>query len=178
MSMKIGAGVAGALLTASAAWAGSVFEDTVSTCTGENCGAMTLRGVHQANEPFVIQVFSAEGECLRLDVTTQTQDTALLLSSPSVNANDYIDDRDFDGGDLRPLYLLDPVPATGWYTVIISYFDWGPAVSKFTLKYGRYPGGNANCAAPATAATGSLRRLNVNPAKFAPAVSRDSEPSQ
>lgn len=178
MSMKIGVGVAAALLTASVAWAGSVFEDTVSACTGENCGAMTLRGVHQANEPFVIQVFSAEGECLRLDVTTQTQDTALLLSTPSVNAAGVNDDRDFDGGDLRPLIVLDPVPATGWYTVVVSYFDWAALVSKFNLKYGRYPTGNPNCAEPATSAVASLQRLNANPSKIVPAAPLDSGQGQ
>lgn len=165
MSCKIGLAIVGAVLSSNVAWAGSVFEDTVSACTGINCGAMTLRGVHQANEPFVVQVFAGEGECLRLDVVSQTQDMALLISTPTVNLAGVSDDRDFDGGDFRPLFLVDPVPGTGWHTVVISYFDLGPPVGKFVLKYGRYPGGNANCAGAATSSSSSLERKGENPQK-------------
>jgi hypothetical protein len=165
MSNKIGVAVVGAMLTANVAWAGSVLEDTVSACTVINCGAMSIRGVHQANEPFVVQVFAAEGECLRLDVDSQTQDMAMLISSPSVNLAGVNDDRDFDGGDFRPLIFIDPVPATGWYTIAVSYFDLGPLVGKFILKYGRYPGGNLNCPIVATSSSPSLERLGGNPSK-------------
>jgi hypothetical protein len=163
MKSKLAIVVVGSCLTASAAWAGSQLEDTVSNCTGINCGAMSIRGVHQTNEPFVIQVFSAEGECLRLDVDTQTQDSALIVLSPSVLSAGGNDDRAED--DTRPLFFQDGMPATGWYTVAISYWDWAPTQVKFILKYGRYPAGNPNCAAAATAASVQLERPAGNPAK-------------
>lgn len=165
MLNRIQVALVAALLTANAAWAGSVFEDAPSACTAINCGAMSIRGIHQANEPFVIQVFAAEGECLRLDVDSQTQDTALLLAGPTVLDAYVADDRDDLGGDFRPLMLYDPIPATGWYTVAVSYWDFGPLVSKFVLKYGRYPGGNPNCVFPAAASARSLTKLPVNPQK-------------
>jgi len=160
---KMGTAILGGVLLAGAASAGAVFEDTVSTCTADNCAAITLRGVAQPNEPFVVQVYAAEGECLRLDVDSQTQDTALGLLGPSVFWGFIFDDRDFDGGDFRPLAVVDPVPWSGWYTVAISYFDFDNRLSKFTLKYGRYPGGNANCAVPAVAAAAQWNA--ANPAK-------------
>jgi hypothetical protein len=153
------------MLTANVAWAGPVLEDAVNACTGINCAAMSIRGVHLAREPFLVQVYAAEGECLRLDVDVQSQDMALLLAGPTVNLAGVNDDRDFDGGDYRPLLVVDPVPATGWYTVVISYFDVGATVGKFTLKYGRYPGGNPNCPLLAASSSRSLERLDGNPSK-------------
>ena len=41
--------------------------------------------------------------------------------------------------------LLTAVPATGWYTVAIGYFDYDPRIARFTLEYGRYPSGSINC---------------------------------
>jgi hypothetical protein len=149
MSNKIAFAVVGALMTANVAWAGSQVEDTVSACTGINCAAQSIRGVHQPNEPFVIQLFSAEGECLRLDIDSQTQNMAMVISGPTVDIFGANFDRDV--GDERPLIFQDPMPATGWYTLVISYEPIGANVAKFILKYGRYPTGNPNCQAPATA---------------------------
>jgi hypothetical protein len=109
---------------------------------------MNLRGIQTANEPFIIQVYARAGECLRLDVDSQTEDTALLLVAPAVNYGGISDDRDFDGGDTRPLFALDPVPWTGWYTVAISYFDFDNRSARFNLIYGRYFTGNPNCQPP------------------------------
>jgi len=146
-----------ASLATCVAWAGTHFDDQPSTCTAINCKAMTIRGVNQSNEPFLIQVFAKAGECLRLDVDTQTEDTALLLLAPAVNYFGLSDDRDFDGGDFRPAIGVDPVPWTGWYTVAISYYDYDDRPAKFNLIYGRYPSGNPNCQPPPTAAGKSAR---------------------
>lgn len=145
MSKKPGLAIVSTLLATSAAWAGPQFEAQLSACSGINCAGTTMRGVHQKDEPFVIQIFGKEGECLRLDVSSQTQDMAMVVISPSVWDGAISDDRDFDGGDTRPLLVFDPLPWTGWYTVIVSHFDHVPLLGRFTLEYGRYPTGNANC---------------------------------
>jgi hypothetical protein len=165
MPSKVSIAIIGGCLAANAAWAGTQVEDTVSNCSIPNCAAQSLRAVHQTNEPFVIQVFAAEGECLRLDVDSQTQDTAMLLASPAVHIVAASDDRDFDADDFRPLIFIDPIPATGWYTVAVSYFDWAPTVAKFVLKYGRYPSGNANCPVPPPATGAQLKQLGVDSSK-------------
>lgn len=141
MLRKIGWITAVAFMTTTSAWAGGHFESALSSCTTINCAGMTIRGVHQANEPFVVQVYAREGECLRLDVSTQTEDTALTILAPSVLEFGIVDDT----VDTRPIFGLDPVPATGWYTVAISYFEYDPRIARFTLEYGRYRGGNLNC---------------------------------
>ena len=149
MSNKIKWILSSALLTSTAAWAGAQYESVLSSCTAINCSGMTIRGIQQSNEPFIIQVFAREGECMRLDVRTQTEDTGLLLIAPAVFDYLYVDDVE----DFRPILGVDPIPQTGWYTVAISYFDYDNRISRFTLDYGRYPGGNPNCSqATATSA--------------------------
>jgi hypothetical protein len=173
MTSKLAVAVVGSCLTASAAWAGSQLEDTVSNCSTINCGAMILRGVHQTNEPFVVQVFSAEGECLRLDVDSQTQDMAMTIVAPAASDGVTVDDR--DDADLRPLFFQDGMPGTGWYTVVIGYFDYAPTQGKFILKYGRYAAGNANCPAVAVTEAAQLKAPSAFPAKVASPPSGSEE---
>ena len=86
---------------------------------------------------------------MRLDVSSQTEDTELLLIAPAVGDNGYAD----DVVGLRPVFGLDPVTRTGWWTVAISYVTFDDRIARFTLEYGRYPGGNLNCSqATATSA--------------------------
>jgi hypothetical protein len=143
MSSKIFLGIAAALLTASAS-AGSQIVSMVSTCSTINCDGATIRGTHQATEPFVSQIFARAGECLRLDVTEATADAALRVVGPSVTFTAGSSQR--SAADTRPLLRLDNLASTGWYTVLVSLQGNGSGVVRFRLDYGRYPGGNVNCA--------------------------------
>src|SRR4030095_3034156 len=133
-----------------AAWAGSQIESSFSSCGTINCAGETIRGTHQATEPFVSQIFARAGECLRLDVTQQSADTALRVVGPTVFFTQVNTNR--EAGDTRPLLQLDDLPKTGWYTILVSLQGAGNTVVNFTLDYGRYPGGNATCAAAGPAA--------------------------
>ena len=154
MTTKILLGIAVALSATGAAWAGSQIEARLSTCSTINCAGETIRGTHQATEPFVSQVFARAGECLRFDVSDETADTALRVVGPTVNVTFGNNNR--EAGDTRPLLRLNNLAATGWYTVLVSLQSGGNTVVRFKLDYGRYPGGNANCTGPvsATAADG------------------------
>lgn len=143
MSSKIMPGIALALVT-TVAWAGSQIESRLSTCTTINCAGETIRGTHQATEPFVSQIFARAGECLRLDVTQASADTTLRVVMPTVNFTAANNNRAAD--DTRPLLKLDNLARTGWYTVLVSLQGAGNTVVRFRLDYGRYPGGNPNCA--------------------------------
>jgi hypothetical protein len=156
MLHKISSFIAMSFLTSTAAWAGSHFESPLSTCTTINCSGMTIRGQQQSSEPFVIQVYAREGECLRLDVSTQTEDTALLIVAPAVPNTGSSD----DVVGTRPIFGLDPVPITGWYTIAVSYFTYDPRISRFTLEYGRYNGGNLNCSQATAAQSMAPTQLN------------------
>jgi hypothetical protein len=158
-----------ASLAAGSAWAGSQLESRLSSCTTENCGGETIRATHQATEPFVTQIFARAGECLRLDVTDQSADVALVVVSPVPPA--IVRNADRSAGDTRPLVKVDGLDFTGWYTVIVGFEGAGNTVVRFRMDYGRYPGGNANCAAAATTTAQRFERLVGDPAKVvAPAV--------
>ena len=169
MLRQIGSFIALSFLASTAAWAGSHFESPLSTCTTINCAGMTIRGQQQSNEPFVIQVYAREGECLRLDVSTQTEDTALRIVAPAVLDTGSSD----DVVGTRPIFGLDPVPGTGWWTVVISYFDYDPRISRFTLEYGRYNGGNLNCSQATATQSMAPARLSR---PVAP-VTKDKQPA-
>ncbi len=127
--------------------ASSLLTDPLSSCTTINCGAMTLPGNVRQQVPFVVQVFAAEGECLRLDVTMASADLAMVVSSVDPLFYYYNDDR--ATGANRPLLMIDPVDATGWHTVHINHYSGDAIDASFTLRYGRYPAGSVNCVASA-----------------------------
>lgn len=162
-------GFVAASIATTVAWAGAQLESRLSSCTTENCAGETIRATHQAAEPFVTQIFARAGECLRLDVTEQTADVALVVVAPVPPA--IVRNADRSSGDTRPLVKVDGLDFTGWYTVVVGFEDTGNTVVRFRLDYGRYLGGNANCAAPATSAVQKFERLVGDPAKVvAPAV--------
>lgn len=167
--------IGSALAVTGAAWAGSQIESRVSACGGPNCAGETIRGTHQATEPFVSQIFARAGECLRLDVTQQSADVGLVVAAPVAPFAASSDDR--DAGDTRPLLMLDMLPWTGWYTVVVAFEDVGNTVVRFRLDYGRYPGGNSNCQAPAAAAAQQFQRLAGEPTQAVPSADRVAEAS-
>ena len=169
MHTKAIIGFVAASIATTAAWAGSQLESRLSSCTTENCAGETIRATHQAAEPFMTQIFARAGECLRLDVTEQSADVALVVVSPVPPA--IVRNADRATGDTRPLVMVDGLDFTGWYTVVVGFEATGNTIVRFRLDYGRYPGGNANCAAPGAAAVQKFEQLAGDPAKvIAPAV--------
>jgi hypothetical protein len=140
----------GLFLAPNSVWAGSRIYDGQDTCTGINCGAVFINGTPQRNsngdsDPFTIQVHSDGNQCMRLDVTGQNDDMAIVLISPNgrVWAND-----DFNG--TRPL-IKAITNVDGFYTVQINRFNGLQPVYNtqgFTLAYGLYNNGNPNCSSP------------------------------
>jgi hypothetical protein len=102
--------------------------------------------------PWVINVYagSPSGECLRLDITSPPQnfdtrtDLQLVVIDPFgvVYRND---NRSFS--DFRPLVKIN-TQQEGWYTVHVQRAFDETGRTNFTLRYGRYNAGNANCANP------------------------------
>ena len=130
-------------LYSSAALAGPQLEDILNTCTHINCRSQLIRGVSQTTEPFVIQVYAAEGECLRMEVTSQTADVEMVLISPDIE--DFIYTDDDRAGQFRPVIAVDPVTNRGWHKVLVSEYRGALERARFKLRYGRYDSGNPNC---------------------------------
>jgi hypothetical protein len=124
----------------------------VASCTTPNCssaliiGTLTSHGSYAV--PWVIQVASDPGQCVRLettDVIGSDLNLEMVVVSPSgrVFRNDNI-----SGTNNLSLVKIAPTEH-GFYTVQVSGFNGGAAAVNFELRYGRYSSaGNPNCASP------------------------------
>jgi hypothetical protein len=131
----------------------NIFDDTVSVCTGANCSSLRIPGTvfsfGASASPFVINAFATPGECVRFDLISPPHpapDMELVVVAPdgTVFRND-----DRNGVlDRRPLVKIGSAPNNGWYTVHVAQFAGAATEINFVLLYGRYPGGNPNCATP------------------------------
>ncbi len=139
------------LLSLSTVSAGtSIFDNTVSDCSTDNCSSLTIAGsVFTINDigvrPWVVNLFSDIGQCMRFEVLAQDTDLEMVVVAP--NGQVFRDDD--GGGERRPLVKIASAPNVGWYTVQVSRFDGVPsalAISNFVFSHGVYTPGNANCA--------------------------------
>jgi hypothetical protein len=126
--------------------AGPLIDDTVSTCTGLNCSSLRLPGTvlsfGASAGAWVGQVFARPGECVRLDVVQQGADLEMVVVAP----NGTVFRNDDRPGSLLPLVAIANAPNNGWYTVQLAHFAGNGIDTNFVLLYGRYNGGNPNCA--------------------------------
>jgi hypothetical protein len=119
----------------------------VVNCNFVNCGARTIGGTVLLSSgfpmPWVAQIAGVQGECLRIEVTSQGADLEAVLISPSGVVQ--INSRGVSGG-LGPLIIINGVPQHGWYTLQLSHQTGLPVNADFTLAFGRYPlNNNPNC---------------------------------
>jgi hypothetical protein len=146
-----------ALWTPSLASGQSIFDDSVSTCTGANCSSLRIPATIFAFGPsagvFTIDVFATPGQCVRLDLTSPASpDMEMVVVAP--NGTVFRNDDRNGSLDRRPLVKIGSAPINGWYTVHISQFAGVATETNMVLLYGRYNGGNPNCAAPTPATVG------------------------
>ncbi len=137
--------IAGALVSSNASATTNLFDPSVSTTTILDGSSVRLDGtLHDTNSntnPWIIQVYSTAGQCLRLFVSSTSFDSKLVVIAP--NGQVYRDDD--AGGSLRPLVKIASAPVSGWYTVQVAHTFGFPVNNNFTLLYGRYTAGNINC---------------------------------
>ena len=149
-SLKRSAAVLGlpVLMFAAHADATNLFDPSVSGSGVINNSAIQLDGSILSFGPsagaWTVDVFAGVGECIRLAVTAQAADLELTVIAP----NGTVYRNDDGGGSLRPLVKIASAPNNGWYTVHASSFSGAPVEGNFTLLYGRYSAGNANCGTP------------------------------
>jgi len=106
---------------------------------------MTFNGTTETTannnvDPFVVELFSAGHECLRIAVTAQGTDLEATLVAP-----DGLTWRDDDGnGSLRP--LIKAITTTrGWHILRLSHFAGQAVNADFTVNVARLASGDASC---------------------------------
>jgi hypothetical protein len=137
----------------------------------------TLNDTSNNSQPWVAELFAGAGECMRLFVITTAFDAKITVAAP--NGEIFRDDD--SGGSFRPLVQIAGAPVSGWYTVQVAQFAGVPTDTSFTMLYGRYDGGNVNCATPTVPlvrAPSAAAEAAKDPAAMTPAAAprRPEEP--
>jgi hypothetical protein len=138
-SLMMTAAAVGVMLVASQAHAGAKIQAIGLTRVH---GAVEFNA-NQNRDPFVAQVFSSGGECLRIAVVSQGADLEATLVSPSGR----VWQDDDSNGSLRPrLHAVTDV--RGWYPLTLSHFA-GTAVNvDFSMDIQRLPTASCNPVSP------------------------------
>jgi len=108
-----------------------VFNGTTETTSNSNV------------DPFVVELFSAGNECLRVFVTSQGTDLEATLVSP--DGRTWRDDD--GGGSLRPFIKAITVKR-GWHILRLSHFAGNAVNADFTVQVLRVASTNSACASP------------------------------
>jgi hypothetical protein len=131
----------------------SIFDDSISTCTADNCSSLRVPATVFAFGPsagtFTIDAFATPDQCVRFDLISPPHpapDMELVVIAP--NGTVFRSDDRNGAVDRRPLVKIASAPNNGWYTVHVSQYAGAATETNIVLLYGRYPGGNPNCATP------------------------------
>jgi hypothetical protein len=147
----LGAVLSGAFMVGNAS--ATELASPASTSTAINGGSHFITGTAVAStsraHPWVAQIYSPAGRCLRIEVTSSpsTVDLGMQVTAPEYNTAWRDDD---SAGGFRPLVKIFSTPDTGWYTVSINQYQGSAVNADFGLRYANYPVGNPNCSSPTT----------------------------
>jgi hypothetical protein len=149
-----------------------IWDNSVSSCTTNNCSSLTIPGTvtnpSNNNDPFELQVFAFANECVRLEVVESISGVDLETVVRAPNGSIYRNDDGSGGGSLNnPLVKINGAPNSGWYSVSINHWNGVASYADFVLTYGRYPLNNPNCDGATSPAAASIL---FKPAFEAPAV--------
>jgi hypothetical protein len=136
-------------LTSIHANATNIWDPSLSATTILDGSSIRLDGTILASggvnhQPWTIDVYASQGQCLRLFVGLEDADSELVVVAP--NGTVYRNDDVNGAADRRPLVKIPSAPNSGWYTVHVSPFNGAALNYNFALWYGRYSAGNINCA--------------------------------
>ena len=139
------------LLPMQAKGGSEIYDPSVSNCTELNCSSIVFSGVIDRNNigqsiPFVLPLYFQNGECTRIDITSQTGN--LNLQAVLVSPTGRVWRNNGRPGNINLPLIQAYSDVQGWYTLqIYESSGVGPLGSNgFTLAYGRYNIGNStNC---------------------------------
>lgn len=124
-----------------------IIDPNFSTCTVPSCSSVRnaayLGSYGPSHQPWVGKFLAIQGNCLRLQVAFVGQPTQLEMVV--VGPGPLTRYRSIAG---YPLVKIDPAPASGFYTVMVSSATGAAINTDFHLVYGQYNAGNVNCSGP------------------------------
>jgi hypothetical protein len=146
-----------ALISGAASEAGAqseIIDSLFSTCSTVGCDITSIASwagtFGNKVSPWTAKFLAEEGNCLRLEVSFIRQSTA-NLEMVVIGPDAKVAYRNDDGSPFCancPLVKIDPAPATGYYTAVISSNNGGRVDTDFHLLFGQYQPGNINCETP------------------------------
>ena len=98
---------------------------------------------NQNRDPFVVQLFSAGNECLRIAGVSQDADLEATLTSPTGRVW-----QDDDGNGLNRPLIKAITDVRGWYTFQVSHFSSSVVNVDFSVDLLRVPSTSALCNLP------------------------------
>jgi hypothetical protein len=153
-----------AVLALSAAPSGTAFaqsemiDNGFGFCDFVDCSVTTFAGWVGSSggqvQPWTGKVFAVAGNCLRIGVSfigTSAANLETVVVAPNGTSRYRNDQGGIPSCTNCPLVKIDPAPATGFYTVVVSTNNAAAVDSVFHFGFGHYPTGNTNCAAPTPA---------------------------
>jgi len=130
----------------------NMFSDPPEDCSGDlNCNSAVIHGTVLLSSdfplPWVTQIAARDGECLRIDVTSQGANLEAVLISPSGLV--WRNSSGVAGGQ-GPVIRITNVPQDGWFTLQLSHQTGLPVNADFTLAFGRYFSNDSDRCTPET----------------------------
>ena len=124
-----------------------IIDSAFSTCNAVNCSATSIAAYAgsfgASHQPWVGKFLAIRGNCLRLEVSFARLSVPLemVVVGPGPLAR-------YRNIANLPLVKINPAPASGLYTVVVSSSTGAPINTDFHLLFGQYNAGNVNCAPP------------------------------
>ena len=128
-------------LSAGSAWAGPKLVPLFNTTFRVN--GLVGDSSNQNRDPFVVQLFSAGNECLRIAGVSQGADLEATLTSPTGRVW-----QDDDGNGLQRPLIKAITDVRGWYTFQVSHFSSSVVNVDFSVDLLRVASTNSLCNPP------------------------------
>ena len=130
-----------------------IIDSNFSTCGTVNCDTTSIAAWAGSDGnrtlPWTAKFFALAGNCLRLNVSfiRTAADLELVVIAPNAKVA-FRNDQGSTACIKCPLVKIDPAPATGYYTAVISSNNGAVVDTDFHLLFGQYQHANVNCSAP------------------------------
>lgn len=120
-------------------------------CETVNCSATSIAAWAGTSSgqvlPWTAKFLAVAGNCLRLQMSfIANGNLEAVVVAPNGTTRYRNDQGGVEGCPNCALIKIDPAPASGFYTMVVSSADGTPVDTDFHVLFGQYPTGSPNCA--------------------------------